>query len=406
MKNWKKLFKIAVIVVLLFSLFYIFIMLEAKQLLIKVISDASGRKTTIDKLEIKPPLNLEIKDLDVQGVFSAKRIYLSPSIPNLLRGRIAFNKIEIVDPQATYQRIPPPVAVKDSTSVVEFPQPVAVKAPEPAPAPVKENKVFPVIIKSLKVRSGLLNFIDSTAAVGSIKIKIKDIQFYVSNLSTVNMHTISNFDLKANISWYTGEPDGKLLLQGWADFNKKDVLAKLKIENIDAIVFYPYYSTWVNLEKARIEKAKLNFNSDIKGVNNNVDAACHLELTDMVRKVRPPDEPQQKAERLTDAVLDMFKSMNQGKVVLDFTLHTKMDQPVFGFANIKSAFEGKIMEGRAKAGLRPQDVLLWPSRWFKSGVKGIGDLSNAAFDGIVSLGEGIKKLFEVEPDSVTSKEIK
>ena len=114
------------------------------------------------------------------------------------------------------------------------------------------------------------------------------------------------------------------------------MLASLKIENIDAIAFYPYYSTWVDLEKARIEKAKLNFSSKIRGKDNDISAQCHLELTDIVRKVRPPEEAQQKAERLTDAVLDMFKAMNQGKVVLDFTLHTKMDHPQFGFENIKS----------------------------------------------------------------------
>ncbi|MFA5092898.1 MAG: DUF748 domain-containing protein [Candidatus Omnitrophota bacterium] len=395
MKNWQKIFKIVVIVVILFSLFYVFLMLEAKHLIIKVISDGSGRKTTIDKLEIKPPLNLEIKNLEIQGVFKASYIYLSPSIPNLLRGRVALNKVRIFNPQLTYQRIPPPVIVQDSTAVVEFPQAEVAVPVVTAPAPVsQDNKVFPIIIKSLKVKSGLLNFIDSTATAGSIKIIIKDIQFYITNLSTVNINAVSNFNLRASISWNTGEPDGRLFLQGWANFGKKDVLAKLKIEDIDAIVFYPYYSTWVNLEKARIDKAKLNFSSDIKGVNNNVDAVCHLELIDMVRKVRPPQEPQQKAERLTDAVLDMFKSMNQGKVILDFTLHTKMDQPAFGFANIKSAFEGKIMEGKARAGLRPQDMLLWPGKLVQSGVKSGIDLSNAVVDGAVALGNGIKKFFE------------
>jgi len=148
------------------------------------------------------------------------------------------------------------------------------------------------------------------------------------------------------------------------------------------------------LGKGAYRKAKLNFNSKITGENNDVSAQCHLELADIVRKPRPPEEPQQKAERLTDAVLDMFKAMNQGKVVLDFTLHTKMDHPQFGFENIKSAFEGKLMEARSYSGLRPQDMLLWPGKLLQGGIKSGSDLSKAAIDGVFALGNGMKKFFE------------
>jgi hypothetical protein len=251
-----------------------------------------------------------------------------------------------------------------------------------------------LIIKSLKVYSGKLNFVDTTAASGKISVIIKDLNFYITNLSTSGTKGVSNFDLNGNLSWNTGEPDGKISLKGWADFYKKDMLATLKIEDIDAIVFYPYYSTWVDLGKARIDKAKLSFHCNIKGQNNDVAADCHLELVDMVRKVRLPEEPQQKAEKVTDAVLDMLKSMDQGKVVLDFVLHTKMDRPEFGFANIKSAFEGKLMQARSSAGLRPQDMLLLPGHWLQSGIKSGMDLSNAVIDGIFDLSNGIKKFFE------------
>jgi len=396
MKNWKKIFKIITIIVIIFTLAYAFFLAEAKNIIANKIEQATGHKTSIGTLHIKPPLNLEIRDLEIERLLKAGYIYVSPSIPNLLIGRIALNKVKIVSPQLTYQRIPAPVSVQDSGAPVVETVPTVAPALVTAPvtAAVAQNKVLPIIIKSLKIYSGLLNFIDSTASSGSIKFKIKDIYFYATNLSTVSTDSVTNFSLKGNISWNTGEPDGKLLAQGWVNSYKKDMLATLKIENIDAIVFYPYYSTWVDLEKARIEKAKLNFSSNIKGVNNEVAAACHLELADIVRRVRPPEEKQQKAERLTDAVLDMFKTMNQGKVVLDFTLHTKMNQPVFGFGDIKSAFEGKLMQGRARAGLRPQDMLLVPGKMLQTGIKNGVDLSNAAIDGVFALGSGIKKFFE------------
>jgi len=395
MKNWKKLFTVIATVVIIFSLVYAVILLAAKTIIANKIQEATGLKTTISKLSILPPFNIEAKGVEIAGLIKADRVYLAPSLRSLLFGKFAFNKIVIGNPEVTYQRIAPvePVPVSDSRA------PVVESKSEPAAPVTTQGKVLPVIIKNLRVYSGKLNFIDATSSSGNISVIIKDIDFYITNLTTFGAKGVSSFDLKGNLSWNTGEPDGKILLQGWVDFYKKDILAALKIENIDAIVFYPYYSTWVNLEKARIEKAKLNFNCNIKGVNNDVSADCHLELADMVRKVRLPEEPQQKAERVTDAVLDMLKSMDQGKVVLDFILHTKMDRPEFGFTNIKSAFEGKLMQARSSAGLRPQDMLSWPGRWLQSGIKSGADLFNAVIDGIYDLGNGIKKFFEDRMDN-------
>ncbi|MCX5668696.1 MAG: DUF748 domain-containing protein [Candidatus Omnitrophica bacterium] len=340
MKDWKKLFTIIVIVVISFSLVYVIILLAAKTIIANKIQNATGLKTTISRLIILPPLNIEARGFEVVGLIKADRVYLAPSIRSLLFGKLAFNKIEIGRPEVIYQRNPSVEPVKDNRAPVVENQSELVTSVIPV---TTQSKSFPVIIKSLKVYSGRLNFIDTTAASGKISVIIKDINFYITNLSTSGIKGVSNFGLNGNLSWNTGEPDGKISLQGWVDFYKRNMLATLKIENIDAIVFYPYYSTWVDLGKARIDKAKLSFNCNIKGQNNDVTADCHLELIDMVRKVRLPEEPQQKAERLTDAVLDMFKSMNQGKVVLDFVLHTKMDRPEFGFANIKSAFEGCVI---------------------------------------------------------------
>lgn len=388
MKNWKKLFTIFATLVIIFSLVYAAILWAAKTIITNKIQKTTGLKTSISKLSILPPLNIEVRGLEINGLIKADRVYIAPSIRSLLFGKLAFNKIMIGGPEITYQRIPPLEPIKDIRA------PVVENQGEPIASVATQNKSFPVIIKSLKVYSGRLNFSDATTASGKISVLIKDINFYITNLSTFDTKGVSNFDLKGNLSWNTGEPDGRILLQGWVDFYKKDMQATLKIENIDAIVFYPYYSTWVDLDKARIQKANLNFNCDVRGVNNDASADCHLELVNMVRKVRLLEEPEQKAERLTDAVLDMFKSMDQGKVVLDFVLHTKMDRPEFGFNNIKSAFEGKLMQARSSAGLRPQDVLSWPGRWLQNGIKTGTDLSNAVIDGIFDLSNGIKKFFE------------
>jgi len=391
MKNWKKIFAIIAILVISLNCVYAFLVFKAKFILADKLESAFGRKVSIGQLNLKPPLNLELMDLDVENLVKIGYIYISPSIPRLLTGKIALNKVRIVRPVISCERsLPAAEKVADNPvtpNISETGKPEGVN-----PAPVKEG--LKLVIKSLKIRSGEIYFVDHTADLRNVTVVVKNIDVNLKNLYTYPVDILVNFNLSGRLPWKSGEPDGKIYLDGWVNPYKKDMSANLKIEDIDAIAFYPYYSNWVDLEKARIDKAKLNFSSKITGENNDISAQCHLELADIVRKVRPPEEPQQKAERLTDAVLDMFKAMNQGKVVLDFTLHTKMDHPQFGFENIKSAFEGKLMQARTNSGLRPQDMLLWPGKLLQSGVRSGSDLTKAAVDGVFALGNGLKKFFE------------
>ena len=391
MKNWKKIFAIIAILVISLNCVYAFLIFKAKFMLADKLESAFGRKVSIGQLNLKPPLNLELMDLDVENLVKIGYIYISPSIPRLLTGKIALNKVRIVRPVISCERsLPAAEKVADNPVTPNISE--AGKPEEVNPAPVKQG--LKLVIKSLKIRSGEIYFVDHTADLRNVTVVVKNIDVNLNNLYTYPVDILVNFNLSGRLPWKSGEPDGKIYLDGWVNPYKKDMSANLKIEDIDAIAFYPYYSNWVDLEKARIDKAKLNFSSKITGENNDISAQCHLELADIVRKARPPEEPQQKAERLTDAVLDMFKAMNQGKVVLDFTLHTKMDHPQFGFENIKSAFEGKLMQARTNSGLRPQDMLLWPGKLLQSGVKSGSDLTKAAVDGVFALGNGLKKFFE------------
>ena len=401
MKDFKKTFKVVITTVIIFALLYTSVLTVVKSILISKIEKATGLKTTIRSLDIRPPFGIQVRGFELAGVIKADRIFIGLSIRSLLFGKVAFNKILIGSPEFTYQRNPVAPAPQQPVSepiVVETESQGPAVVEHPSPESSGQNKVFPVSIRKLKIYSGKLHFIDNTASSGKITVLVKDLNFYVTNLSTVPTKRVSKFNLSSNLSWDTGEPDGKMDISGWVNLNKKDIQAKIKIMDIDAIVFYPYYSTWVDLEKAKIKKAKLNFTCDINGEDNDVVADCHLELADMVRSARGIDEPKQKAERITDAVLDMFKTMDHGNIALDFKLRTKMDRPDFGFANVKAAFEEKLAQARANAGMRPQDMLSLPVHWFRKGVKTGTDLSNAVIDGVFDLSNGVKKFFEERMD--------
>lgn len=395
MKTWAKiLFRIAVVTTILFSASYIFILLRGKAIIIKRVGELTHKKVTIGYFDLKPPFNIVIKNLNIEGLANVDSIFISPSIPSLLTGKIALNNAKIIKPELTFERNVVTQSSVPAVSVTQSPVVSAAPAVPLAPAvSVTAQRKLPrrLTFKRLSIKDGKINLIDHTAGKDGIKITLKNINFNLNNLYMFPSTTITNFDLKGNIPWEQGKEEGKINVEGWINFAKKDMLASLKIEGIDGIYLYPYYSNWVDLEKARIESASLSFNSSIQALNNNVTADCHLELTDIVRKPRAPEESAENAEKITDAVLDIFKTMNQGKVVLDFTIRTKMDRPEFGFGNIRMAFEEKLSQARASSGFKPQDVLMFPGKLLEGGVKGMTDFSKAVIDGIFAVGNELKK---------------
>jgi hypothetical protein len=386
-KYFKKNFRIIVIFVAVFSLVYIFLLGFVRILLINKLKALTHKQVNISSVILKPPLTLDINGLTIQGVGKVERVSLSPSILYLFIGRVAFNKVELVKPEFTYERFNLEVSASNPEIKIEATQNFNLKPKEPI-------KIMPLLFKHVVVRTGKLIFVDHIADPRQIRVVIRNLNLDLKNFCTYPSKAVMRFNLSGDIPWQPGIADGKIAFKGWVDLYQKSTQADLNVENIDGISLYPYYATWVDLEKARIEKAKLNFKSAIKGVDNNVEAVCRLELTDIVRKPRPPEEPQEKAERITDAVLDMFKSMNQGKVILDFTLHTKMDRPEFGFGNIKSALEGKLRDARKGSGFKLSNALALPGKAIEGGVKGGLDLSRAVFDGIIAVGNGVKNLLE------------
>ena len=362
---------------------------EGKAIVIKHLEKLTNRKVSVGFFDITLPFNLDIKNLNIEGLAKIDNIAVSPSMLYFVMGNIAFNNISIVRPQITYERILP------QTSGL----PAATVSGETSTAPAtkvdsKEKRPLRIIFKRLTIKDGRIDFIDRTVSATGIKIAVKDINLKLSNLYTFPFTAIANFELQGKIPWQEGREEGKINSEGWFNFFKKDMQAVFKIEGIDGIYLAPYYSNWVNLEKARIEKANLNFTSNIHGLNNNITAECHLELTDIIRKPRPAEAPEEKAEKVTNVVLDTLKVLDQGKIVLDFTIRTKMDRPELGFGEIKTAFEDKIAKATQwnKPGI--VNVLQLPVKLLEGTVRGATDLSKAVIDGTFAVGNELKRAVE------------
>jgi hypothetical protein len=379
------------ILVIIYSAFYVFAIFKSKAIIIERLKAFTERDVSLGYFDFAPPLNFKIKNLNIEGLAKIDEVFISVSIPYLLTGNIALNNVMVVRPEITFVKVQPKAA-----------EPSAAPVPIPTTEPILGHSLksegkspfLRLIVKRLNIKDGKVDFIDPAAGPEGIKIIVKDINFNLSNLYTFPFSAITNFELKGRIPWRAGGQEGKIGAEGWMNFFKKDMQATLKIEDIDGIYLYPYYSQWVDLEKARIESAKLNFTSNINGLNNNVTAECHIELTDIVRKRRPPKESPEKAEKIADAILDIFKSSDQGRVILNFTIRTKMDSPELGFSNIKTAVEHKLAQMRSAGGIKTDTILMLPFKLIEGVVKGATDVSRAMIDGTFAVGNELKSAVE------------
>ncbi len=400
-KSILKFFIITLAVI--FAISYLFVAIMGKAILRKGLESLTHKKVSIGYFSLTPTFRLVIKDLEIQDLAKLRSVSISPSFIGLLRGKLILNQLTLLQPEFFLSKVPEEIT-NTKVSTTEIIPPLA-KVTKPG-----KNSSVPFGIKQFNVKNGEITFIDQTVSSGSIKITVKDINSSVKNLYLYPTSAVTDFKLNAVIPWKDKEDQGKIKLEGWLNSFKRDIRATLKINDIDAVYLYPYYSYWVDLGKARIEKAKLNFSSEIHGLNNNVTLDCHLELTDMVRKPLEIGEAEEKASKVTNVVLDRFKTMDNGKVELNFSIKTKMDSPQFGFDNFKMAFEEKIMRGRRTSSFTLQDTLRLPVKMVEGGAKSFMDLSRAMIDGILAIGNEFKnssgEIFKPEEGQKEDKSIK
>lgn len=396
MKLWRKiLIALFVIPILFFIAVFIFVNTRGKELFTQKLEDALNKEISIGSLELKIPLVLKITDLKIEELAEVSYIYAYPSLFSLLRGEIIFNEVKVLKPRIYWKRWASiGTQIKNNLTKTK-------KAPgdteKISNLPTKENKQSfmrrPIIIKYLSVEDGIINFMDRSVSDSGIQIILRDVSADVDNLCFFLKSTVTNFQLTAKIPWQEDSGEGTIYASGWINLYKKDILTRLEIVDIDAVYLYPYYSKWVDLENSRIREASLNFFSDIQGKNNDILARCWLELTDIKFRPRPPDQPEHKAEKITAAVLGIFRALNQGRVILDFSIRTKMDKPEFKFASINQAVD-KTLSGAIKSGrVKIEDVAGLPGRFFERMTEGTTGATRAVIDGAVSVGKSLKDAF-------------
>ena len=107
MKIWMKFLFIGVTIILsLFLVSYVFLASFGKTLLLKQLEELTHKKVTVGDFILTPPLRIEIKNLEIEGLLKADRIMVAPSIIRLCLGQLALNRVIVNKPNLFFERKP------------------------------------------------------------------------------------------------------------------------------------------------------------------------------------------------------------------------------------------------------------------------------------------------------------
>jgi hypothetical protein len=392
-------------------LLHVWVGIKGKPLLLKELKSIfKDQHVTVESVKATFPFNLTVRKLAIGDFAKVDEIIAAGGAVDIFRKNFSISDLRLKGltlnvesvkdfhkeaasssvSQADLEQLPKTAEITiDRHNVKQLPE-IALPPVTDTISPPKQKflVISNILLERLTVTDGTINYTDRRISEEGIKFTLTDVFFDLQNLIyPPKSPVITSFEMTGRIPWGEGKERGTLQVKGWANLFKKDLQAKVKIDDIDGLTFYPYYAQWVNLENTRIQKAKLAFNSDVQGLNNDVTADCHLELKEIAFKPRSPEEEAGRAEKIAQMVIGFFKSMSGGKIVMDFSVKTKFDCPQVGFGDLKVAFEDKIQQVRKEEGLGPEGVLKLPGKIIEGTVKGATGFSKALIDATFTVGK-------------------
>jgi len=387
MKYWAKfliLFFSLVIILICGFIFYWYI--HGEKIIIHRLQEITGRRVSLSSFDYIPPFTLRIGRLKIDDLLTVSSLDAVLSPWSFVKRGLFFKNIVLYYPKFSYKRniFVGGDKAKPSKTISFSPGKYLRKAQG------VQGNLFRLGVQNLQIKNGRFEFVDRGVIPEGLRFSLKDIDLRVDNLFIPFLAT--DFFLSAKIPWSKGGAEGVLRVEGWLNIFKKSMEAKVSVEDIDGLYFYPYYAQWVNLEKSRIEKATLNFYSDIHGLNNLATVHCKVEIKDIVFKLRSPEEVESKEERIARAVLDIFKKISQdNKIVFEHTFQTRMDRFEFGLNQLKDSLEERIRGAKGSNMVGGGELFLFPARLLVNFFKGVTDLTSAVVKGTLGVGLQVGK---------------
>lgn len=307
--------------------------LFAKKIVLAQIKRNLKTEASLDSIGLRFPFFIVLNNLKIGSLFAAEKISFYPNLLGILAGKIVLGGLTVVNPVINLEQ-----NSGGSFNLPEFGQ---------------KGKPPPVFITGLRVKNGRFIFGDRkivpqgyATVVDKIDIGISKVMFPVTSLA-------AEFKCKAKVVDLHNAVLGDIDFSGWADFIKKDMDAVLKITDLDAAHFYPYYGDF--LSNRKLLSARLDFESRIKAKNNDLSAVSRLRLSDLVYAQEQGAEQENVFSfDLTKNALDLFTD-KEGNLDLNFTIRTKLDSPKIRITDLKAVVLRAAVDNLSRQD--PQDVV-------------------------------------------------
>jgi len=382
------------LILIVFIGLHTFVSIKGRKLLTSKLHSIFQSDVIVGRVTTSFPLNLIIKDLEVKSWFKVKKVFAGTGIIDILGGNFILSdlKLEGIEFELENKKRGDQTQTQTQTQI-----PVSLETVTANVAQVQEDFFLPqhIILRRLIISNGSFTYIDSTKGEIPIKILVKDLNVRFDNFQwPFRASEVVSLQISGKVPWENIKEEGRIDLKGWINFYKKDMNLKVKINDIDGVYIYPYYSSWIDIDKARVEKARLDFSSDITGLNNEVNANCHLEMIQLTFKPKEEEAQQARIEKITKVVVGLLKALNQGRVVLDFNFKTKMDNPEFGLGIIQQAFKDKLSQARKGQDSAVMQIVKFPGKLIEGTITSAADLTKTVINGTVVVGKELKKAMD------------
>lgn len=328
---------IITVVVLLFLAAFLLFKIKGKDIIEKQLAGVFSSPAKIKAVSLRFPLSVSLKGLEVQDFLNTD-ISASINPLGLFGGKIVLNNISLYQPQLRL------VKLKDGAVVIPLKQ-------------SKQKGELPIIL-GLLIRNGQVTYLDRS--LDDYQVSVYDIDVRVSKRG-LGPRIAFNFTGTADIGQRI-EQGENFQTGGWIDWTKKDMDGELEIKEVSTNNILPFYK---NLLGNDASPAIMNLKTTMKAKDNNLKIDCHMELAGLAPEVKteePPAEEKPKEISIIGDLASLFSSP-EGKISLDFTFNTKLDNPKFERADLTKGLVGSAARG----------ILSKPPKDIVSTVEKIGD---------------------------------
>jgi uncharacterized protein involved in outer membrane biogenesis len=312
----RKLRKILVWVLAVFAIVFLvatmIIALYGKRIVEGQIEQNLRMKTRLGSMALSFPFTIHINNLEIGDLFKADRIAISPNIFSLFPGKLILGKVVLIRPLINLKQ--------ESDGSLNIPK-LKQKGAQQA-----------VFITGLVIEEGRFIYTDRKIKPEGFKVLLNNINAGISKVNFPITSLDVHFRISADIADRDYKSIGSIAATGRVDFMRKNMDANLKIKDLDATYFSLYYGNFIS--KNKLLSARLNFNSDFKAENNDLNINSNFRLSNLVYAKDEQKEGEVPEFNLAKDALDFFTDKD-GNLVLDFKIKTKLDNPSLSIAELK-----------------------------------------------------------------------